>query len=165
MIKNLNLGCYNDIKEDFINLDQEKYFKGIDVVWDLTELPYPFSDDHFEYVYARYVLDHIQMEKRIPLLEELHRICKDKAIIKIIVPYKDKIYKGIDHKGGGFNFYTFPNMCQIKNYVTKKRFKVISQDHKPTKIGKMIPKPLRRPLSHFINEIIEDLIVNLQVIK
>lgn len=162
----LNLGCYNNIKEGYINLDKKKYFDGIDIAHNLEEFPYPFKDNTFEEVYARYIIDHIRVEKRIKVMKELHRICRNGAVIRIIVPYKDKIYKSLDHKGG-FNFYTFPNLCQQKDYILKERFELIRQGHKPTNFSKyFIPnKWIREKLSNFINEIVEDIDVELKVIK
>lgn len=162
----LNIGCNQDIRKGYINLDQAKFNSKVDIMHNLEEFPYPFEDNIFEEIYARYVLEHIMPDKRIGVLKELHRICKNNAIIKIKVPYKDKIYRSIDHKGNGFNLFTFPNLCNQRDYIMKERFKIIKQDHDPTNFGKLIPsKRLRELVSHFINEIIENIIVELKIIK
>lgn len=45
----LNLGCGNNIKERWVNLDILEG-KGVDVVHDLNELPLPFENEKFELV-------------------------------------------------------------------------------------------------------------------
>jgi len=37
-MKKLNLGCGNDIKKDYVNLDIAK-LQGVNVVWDVNKLP------------------------------------------------------------------------------------------------------------------------------
>jgi len=155
------------LRQNYINLDKEKYNENVDVVHNLELFPYPFEDNTFEEVLAIYVLEHIPPDKRIELLKELHRICKNNAVIKIKVPYKDKMYRCIDHKGSGFNLFTFKNLCKNqRDYIMKGKFELIKQTHDPTNFGKLIPsKRLRELISHFINEIIENINVELKVIK
>ena len=115
----LNLGCYDDIKEGYINLDKEKFFEGIDVVHNLESLPYPFEGGTFDEVIAICLLEHLDLN-RIDFFKELYRICKNNAIIKLKVPYKDEIMRNPDHKGGGgFNFQYFRRLCNQKNYIIK----------------------------------------------
>ncbi len=161
----LNLGCFNDIKEGYVNLDKGRFNVGVDVIHDLENFPYPFKDNTFKKVYARCILEHISVNKRVKVLSELHRICKDKAIIHIEVSYKDKIFRSIDHKGGGFDFYTFPNLCSQKDYVMKERFELVNQSSRPTQIGKLFPSWVRQKLSYFVNEIVENIIAELRVCK
>lgn len=116
----LNLGCGNDIKEGYLNVDIEAG-KGIDLVWNLDKYPYPFEDNTFDEVLAEMVLEHL--DDRIKPMQELIRICKNGAIIKIAVPYYAS--KGalthIDHKQffseGTFNFF-YP-----ENYLPKHHWK------------------------------------------
>ena len=46
----LHIGCGNDIKKDWINHDIVK-LKGVDVVHDLSQYPWPWSDGTFEEIY------------------------------------------------------------------------------------------------------------------
>ena len=41
-MKKLNLGCGNDIRQGYINLDVAE-LDGVDVVWDVNKLPLPFG--------------------------------------------------------------------------------------------------------------------------
>ncbi len=81
----LNIGCGTNIREGYVNLDFIKG-KGVDVVHNLNEFPYPFKDNTFEYIYASHILEHLT-PTIFKIIRELVRISKDKAIIEIIVPH------------------------------------------------------------------------------
>ena len=83
-MKKLNLGCGNDIREGWINLDIAS-LEGVDIVHDLNILPLPFENEEFDYIICYDILEHIF--DYIPLLKELHRIVKKDAIIEIKVPH------------------------------------------------------------------------------
>lgn len=92
MNKKLNLGCGNDIKEGFVNLDITN-LDGVDVVWDLNEVPLPFDDITFEYIECNDILEHIDLVKIMP---ELHRILTTRGKITIRVPHFTSRFNYID---------------------------------------------------------------------
>ena len=116
----LNLGCGDQIKEGYVNLDIIP-FKGVDVLHDMNKFPYPFKDNTFEEVIAVHVLEHTQ--DLFKTMQELFRICKDKAILKIIVPHythstaftcpDHKRFFGIDSLGHFGGLY-FQYRCKAK---------------------------------------------------
>lgn len=79
----INLGCGNKRKDGFIGVD--KYpCEAVDKIADL-ETVLPFEDDTVDEVWMDNVIEHI---KDIPrLMSELHRICKNNALITIITPH------------------------------------------------------------------------------
>lgn len=77
----LNLGCGNDIREGYVNLDRAS-LPGVDVVHDLNKLPLPFKDDQFDYVLCKDIIEHLEY---IPVLAEIHRIMKPGGILDIRV--------------------------------------------------------------------------------
>lgn len=79
----LNLGCGNDYMEGYINCDRTDKVK-VDKVVDL-EKPLDFKSDSISEVNCFHILEHIT--NFIPLMHELHRICKDDSIIKIKTPF------------------------------------------------------------------------------
>lgn len=79
----LNLGCGNDIRKGWINLDQYEH-EGVDVIHDLNELPLPFEDDSFNFILCKNLLEHINY---IPLMNELQRILKKNGRVYIRVPH------------------------------------------------------------------------------
>ncbi|RNC83975.1 MAG: class I SAM-dependent methyltransferase [Balneola sp.] len=88
----LNLGCGNDIREGWINLDIAE-LPGIDVVHDVNNLPLPFEENQFDFILAQDLLEHLEY---IPLLKDIHRILKPAGIIEIRVPHYTSRYNFID---------------------------------------------------------------------
>ena len=93
MIKILDLGCGKRKQKNAIGIDISKDTDA-DVIHDLNSFPYPFDDNEFNYVYADNVIEHL--DDVVKVLEELHRITKDGATIKIIVPFFRSVYARID---------------------------------------------------------------------
>jgi SAM-dependent methyltransferase len=79
----LHLGCGNDYKTGYINCDISSEVKP-DKIVDL-EKKLPFKDNSVSEVLVNHVLEHIQ--NFIPLMQELHRICKKDAKIIIRTPF------------------------------------------------------------------------------
>lgn len=82
-MKKLNLGCGENIKEGWLNLDSVA-LPGVDVVHDIEKIPFPFRDGEFDEILCRDVLEHVEY---IPVLKELHRILKAGGILRIQVPH------------------------------------------------------------------------------
>ena len=89
----LNIGCGNDIRSGYINLDKVA-LPGVDVVWDVSQFPYPFENNYFTTILLINVLEHIP--DTIKVMEELHRICKPGATITIRVPYWNSTQQATD---------------------------------------------------------------------
>jgi SAM-dependent methyltransferase len=81
--RKLNLGCGHDIRSGWVNLDKAN-LPGVNVVHDLQKLPLPFADGHFDHIYAKDVLEHLEY---IPLLAELHRVLRTGGTLTIQVPH------------------------------------------------------------------------------
>ena len=56
-----------------------------DCIHDLNVFPYPFEDNAFDEIYVDNVIEHLNDVIRV--MEELHRISKHQARVKINVPY------------------------------------------------------------------------------
>ena len=109
MSKKLNLGCGNDIRKNWINLDILNN-KGVDIIHDLNKLPLPFNENYFDYILCTDVLEHINY---FPLMNELYRILKKKGILKIKVPHFTSRSNYTDpthiHKFSSKTFHYFVN--------------------------------------------------------
>jgi len=79
----LHLGCGNDYKNGYINCDVSKQVNP-DKIVDL-EKKLSFKNNSVDEIVANHVLEHIH--NFVPLMQEFYRICKNKAIIKIKVPF------------------------------------------------------------------------------
>lgn len=139
----LNLGCGKDIKKGYINLDIIK-LNDIDVIHDLDKFPYPFEDNTFDEILCKNILNHLN--DLIKVMEELHRIAKPNAIIKIDVSFFSSadFFTDITHKHSfttrSFQYFEEKNPL---NYYSKARFKVIK--------SKIIFHRLNKFLEPFVN--------------
>jgi SAM-dependent methyltransferase len=84
MMKRLNIGCGNDARAGYVNLDVNPC-KGVDIVHNLNKCPYPFKDGTFDEIIAYSILEHVQ--DLIKTMAELHRILKPGGKLDIIVPH------------------------------------------------------------------------------
>jgi len=113
----LNLGCGNQPKKGWINLD---IIPGefVDIVQDLNKFPYPFKANSIDYIYAEYVLEH--MKDIINTLKELFRICNNKAIIEIVVPHftHHRMFGDLTHERF-FSYSSFDNFILNPNKFEK----------------------------------------------
>ncbi len=108
----LNIGCGNDYREGWTNLDFNKNFKP-DVYFDINEIyknkKLPFKDNTFDLIILYDVLEHFS--EPLPILRELYRVCKIGGIIEIKVPYGELVYCNMDHKRmfflGSFDMINF----------------------------------------------------------
>lgn len=104
-MKALNIGCGNDIRKGYINLDFVKQ-KGVDVVHNLNKFPWPFKDNEFDKIYASHILEHFDDFEKTLL--EIKRISKNNAIVIIRVPHFScgANYRDATHKTF-FSYFTF----------------------------------------------------------
>jgi hypothetical protein len=84
----LNLGCGFDIKEGYVNVDMDLH-KGVDLLWDLENFPYPWDDDSVEEIRMHHILEHLGQtpDQYYRIWKEIYRICKKDAEIHIVVPH------------------------------------------------------------------------------
>ena len=59
----LNLGCGNDLKEGYVNVDIVDY--GGNTIHDINKFPYPFEDNTFDEVLASHVLEPLFPEYKV----------------------------------------------------------------------------------------------------
>ncbi len=79
----LHFGCGRNKLKGYLNCDLSSKVKP-DRVLDITK-ELPFEDNSVEEIVINHTLEHL--ENIFEVLSEFYRICEDKAIIKIRVPY------------------------------------------------------------------------------
>ena len=84
----LNLGCGQNRLDGYVNADREPVVEP-DVVMDLEEFPWPFEDHSVDEVVANHVLEHVGASAGvfIGIMQELYRVCRGGAHIRIAVPH------------------------------------------------------------------------------
>ncbi len=97
MLKRLNLGCGEDKKVGYINVDWSSLVSP-DVVHDLNKVPYPFEDSSIDRIEAFHVLEHL--EKPFVLMKEFHRILKRGGELNIKVPHFSRGFTHAEHEHG-----------------------------------------------------------------
>ena len=119
----LNLGCGRKHISGAINLDLSRDANP-DLIYDLNLSPWPFPDDHFREVLAYDVVEHL--DDTIRTMEEIHRICRNGAIVRITLPhfscansYTDPTHR---HFFGRFSFDYFTRENESPFY-TRARFR------------------------------------------
>jgi len=79
----IDLGCGSRKQKGYIGIDNRK-LEGVDIVCDI-EKGLPFEDNTIDRIYANFLFEHIN--KFIPFMQELYRVCRDGAIVKASFPY------------------------------------------------------------------------------
>ena len=143
----LHLGCGKEHKKGWINCDISKEVNP-DKIIDL-EKKLPFKDNSIKEIYSRHTFEHV--EKLMELMNEIYRISKNEAKIKIIVPYfaHPGAFQDPTHKRF-FTLRTF-DYFDSKNsysYYSNARFKVINK-----KLIFFVLRPkISKILDYFINK-------------
>lgn len=116
-MKIVDLGCGKKKYPGSVGLDISDKTDA-DVVHDLNVFPYPFEDNEFDdYVYMDNIIEHVDSVIRV--MEEVHRVTKNGATIKIIVPYFRSPCASIDPTH--------------KHFFTTDAFNYFDPDHKFSK--------------------------------
>jgi SAM-dependent methyltransferase len=120
MIKKLDLGCGKNKKENYIGIDISPDADA-DIIHDLNLFPYPFKNDEFDYINIDNVIEHL--DNVVKVLEELHRISKNGANIRIVAPFFRSYYSYIDptHKHF-FSYRSFDYFDPKKDFHKKYKY-------------------------------------------
>lgn len=87
----LNIGCGNDYREGYINLDfsnissDGKSIK-IDIIHNFLKAPLPFEDNSVDEVIFRETLEHISRQNSLRVLKDIYRIMSPGAKLDLTVP-------------------------------------------------------------------------------
>lgn len=126
----INLGCGENYRKEWINVDFNKEVK-TDIYADLTK-ELPFKDNYADLILLDNVLEHIPQNEFFFFIEELYRICKNGAIIQIYVPHFSGMY-ALKHPTHYkyFGVGTFDVMKPEKSFngerYTKARFRLCKE--------------------------------------
>src|SRR3989344_1171810 len=85
--KKLHLGCGLRPLEGYLNVDL--FSNSADIKFDFDKTPWPLPSDHFEEVYSYHVIEHLKDTQAV--MDELWRVCKHGAKLKIILPHFSSI--------------------------------------------------------------------------
>lgn len=96
-MKTLDVGCGNDKLPGAVGIDRAADTLA-DVVHDLDRLPWPFPDGEFDRIRCQDVLEHL--DDLVAVMEELHRVARPGAEIRIRVPHFSSVqaFTDITHR-------------------------------------------------------------------
>ena len=123
MRKKLNLGCGNDYREGWVNLENtggyiEKKYKA-DVVHDLNKYPYPFKSNEFDAILASHLVEHLDDPLRF--FKECRRILSANGELTVIVPhYTNPMAYTPLHK----TYWSYKSMKHVANGLRIKEVKL-----------------------------------------
>lgn len=97
MATQLNLGAGKDRKEGYVNIDWNT-LDNPDVVHNLNEFPYPFSEKSFDLIEANHVIEHL--DRPFEVMRELHRLLKPGGTLIVRVPHFSRGFSHAEHAHG-----------------------------------------------------------------
>lgn len=106
----IDLGCGENKQEGFIGIDMRDV-KGVDIVHNLEEFPYPIPDECCSIILGSHIIEHIKPWFSIPFINELWRIMKDGGELVLSTPYP-----------GSCGFWQDPTHCNGWNEATFQYF-------------------------------------------
>jgi len=141
----LNLGCGRKYRDGAVNLDIPSSDVRADVWHDLNLRPWPFEENTFTEVVANDVIEHLR--DIIPSMEEIHRICRPGAVVRMTLPHFSCANSFTDptHQHH-FSLFSFDHVTEESGFYSTKRFRILHRHivFKPTLINKLIWRLAKR---------------------
>ncbi len=137
----LNIGCGDDIKDGFVNVDI-RGGDGVNLVADVQNL-HMIPDESVDYILAQDILEHFPFKRTLDILREWCRVLKHRGILKVRVPnlkylcehyveYRDAyfvsyhLYGEQDHKFN-YHFVCFDRVW-LRNVMIQVGFEEVSYE-------------------------------------
>jgi hypothetical protein len=126
----LNLGSGRRPRPGFYSVDHLP-LPGVDVVADLNEPLAGLPDNSVEAVYSRHTLEHVTAF--LPLMGEIHRVCRPEARVEIVVPHFSNPYTYSDPTHvrffGLYTFFYFADEAdqparKVPSFYVPERFRI-----------------------------------------
>ena len=113
----LDLACGIRKKEGFFGIDKIK-FDGVDLVYDLTVMPWPIASHSIEEVHCSHYIEHLPAFNRIQFVNELYRVMKPGAKATLIAPHwcSTRAYGDMTHQ--------WPPVAEMWFYYLSKKWRL-----------------------------------------
>ena len=130
----LNLGCGNDYKEGYINVDVNHSVK-CDATCDLSKPPFPWQDGSIDFIVAKHIVEHLWDKDKF--MNECWRILKSGGELYIETPTAGTkaFYKDPQHVSGWieetFRYYADWNTCpanERKSWIIESVYTTLKGD-------------------------------------
>jgi SAM-dependent methyltransferase len=138
--RTLNLGSGKKNVTGALNLDVTGGL-GADVVHDLDVRPWPLPESQFDEVLANDVIEHLA--NVIDAFEEIHRVCRDGAVVRVTVPHFSCANAFTDpthrHYFGYFSFDYLTGGNELSYYTSVKfRKRSVQMIFYPSLLNRMV---------------------------
>lgn len=120
----LDIGCGANKVPGAVGMDINPR-TAADVIHDLDDLPYPFTDNQFDEVIGRHVIEHVK--DPMAVMCELHRITRNGGVVKLVAPHwtNPDFATDLTHRNH-LNSYSFRNLTDeraVFPFYTDVRFR------------------------------------------
>lgn len=151
----LHLGCGKSKLPGFVGVDIAS-LKSVDVVCDLDHIPWPFKPSSTHECVLFHVLEHLQ--NTVQIMEEIWRICRPGALVRIIVPYYNSpgAFQDPTHvrffTEQTFDYFTVDNARELSlyNYYSKARFDIVTIELQGRRALQCLPWRVQLFLAHHL---------------
>ncbi len=117
-ILKLNIGCGDQLLDDFVNIDIAKPAeKRVDVRRGL-----PYRDGSVDYIFSEHFLEHLSREEAIRFFEECYRTLKPGGVLRVATPDLDDLVRRYSEADWNqmewihrFGYSWIPNRCVMFN--------------------------------------------------
>jgi hypothetical protein len=82
----LDVGCGNAKPDGWIGIDMRQ-LNGVDIVWDLTNFPWPLANNCCNQIKCSQTWEIIEPKYRLKFMDEMWRIAKPGAMVQIDAPH------------------------------------------------------------------------------
>jgi len=112
--KKLDLACGRAKAEGFLGVDVAAV-EGVDIVHDLTVVPWPIEDESIDEARCAHFFEHLEPKERIAFMNELYRVLKKGAGCMFTTP------RGFDRQVQDFT-HKWPPVVESSFYYFDKKF-------------------------------------------
>lgn len=126
--KVLHIGCGRQKLAGAVGVDIDPD-SSADIIFDLNKRPYPFNANSFDLVFAEHIIEHLT--DIVGVMEEIHRIGKNGARVKIISSHFSSVdsFTDITHKhfltSMSFDYFIPGTPLYAKHSYSKVKYKKI----------------------------------------
>lgn len=136
----LDLGCGEFKNEGAIGVDKRRV-KGVDIVWDLEDIKYPFPDDCASILIAAHVVQQLKPWLFIDIMNEWWRLLEVNGKLMVSTPY-----------AGSFGFFQDPANVKGFNEATWAYFDPLENIYSHGELYKIYkPKPWKIVANYWNN--------------
>ena len=158
----VDIGCGANKLNGAFGLDRRKE-PGVDIICDF-EHAVPLKTNSVDVVYMSHIMEHIR--DLIPFMEEVYRVCRSEAEVRVIVPYYTSrgAFRDPTHvryiTEDTFQYFESPT-----DYGAKTNFRIEKIVFDMRKPFRYFPKYFQKRFRRYLWNVVDNMNVTLRVVK